>query len=1434
MDFNQAIALLSGTLQTLAPSGPKGFEGLIRDLLVELTGVSFGVAKSGPQGGSDVRSQGLNLFEVAMEAKRYKANTSLSLDALKAKISETAGSQRGTDLWVLAATREISVTDNEELTRTGSNLGITVLILDWPSEAGQLPDLAVLCAKAPNALRRHLASACPQLEGVMNCIISHPNYAAAASRLESRLKAPDMGYAAATEAMKQWMLGGLGNPHNAAHRLGGKFNDMLAPERHLISRPAYDAQLCHWFTSGEPTVLLGDEGLGKTWLFLSWWYGQTQAKKDLPLTFFVPAQEIEQKPLDELIARLLEKRLGHGNQQFWRRRVNQWLKLRPETPQFLLMIDGLNQYWQMRNWAEILQPAYADEWVGRICVLLSCWPDHWEQLHKLASLSPIPTEIVVQRFNDQELDALLDAHGLTRKSFTAEMLELMRVPRLTSLVILRQRELAASGDITPERLALEDWKNRIDLRGAGLEISDVEFQEFIADLGRRLRNSIENTVVTRANVYERLGQDSGKGRNDLLSTVAEMVSGRWLISTERPHTFKVNPTLMPFALGLALAHQLKPADVDATASATIAEFIDPFSSQPLGVRILRAAATVALLDPGVSRPARRALLTRWINEQNFSSDDFEAFWRIIGLDTELVLHIIEETWLRPRATSTSTDEVFIKALANAHQFEDVAPLLINKITRWLGWFWMDPLKGAMLGKIDEMSAESQQRQSTTSANFSEWTQLDARKSFPDVQLCNYGDASWLSHRVFGIISFLPKGCCVDAIAAWSISRSIMGSPLHFDELAWTLRLNSGDASASRETLWKLVDQLIEVGNRLSFEAARWILRALADPQSENRLHELNQTTGYVSGRPNWRDTDTLNPHAEISPEEHKAAENLTIEEVYSVQPNALALARSNPDRLHQLLSEQVMGTKDMDAADLRQVIDQLHRYLPLLSEGEQEALLSSIDAVIEEESDEIQPSLEWWLARRLEIRLAGASGPEQLQLLIQDARSQRVMRGIKPKLLDFSQDDLRACLGQFSVTDERETIISWLNLLTEYAGKHVIDGWAELPLLLRHEDPEIVELAILLAASSSDPAVHEIIAEGSWSAYNADDRDKSFNRSVALLQASRVLNQPDLLKRADEEMVGVWLTREPDNPDALRAYEAFVREILCRFSSTSGPLTSHLVAHKGSLEVLLDRCDAEFWDWLKQTLEKIEIRNSDLFVEFPLRELAEVLMSRQPELGLMLWRKLTEASQDGVMKLTDMNHLPLLAEGELANAARSEAIDNALNDQELSNVAVRAGRHNQTTWLVEESLKLAHSGTAKSIAAAVTLLGFSDESSEVYAAWNEIRSIVPDQGWLNSVYERARRTYDQNRFARHWYNRYLAATTASEALSALLLLTAAIDTRALHWIRAEQIQPLPPFLQRCWNLNAESLTRAAKRQRDPLKSTLFGTKTMSQSQWPWL
>lgn len=1441
MEFDVAKPLLASALRSLKPAGSLGFEGLLRDILVEVTKLSFGLAKSGPQGGSDVRSLGLNLFEVALEAKRYAEKTTLSVDSLKAKLFETSGSNNGTDLWVLAATRAISATDNEELTLAGEGLGITVLILDWPPEEGQLPDLAVLCVRAEAALNRHFRGQA-NLNEIVTAIRAHPDFSAAADRLQRRLTAPDIGYAAATEAMKKWMFTGMSSDRNAASRLGGKFNDVLASHRGRIARPRYEAQLDQWLKAGKPAVLLGDEGLGKTWLFLSWWHAQISAKSYLPLTLFVPAKEVGQESLTELVARLLEKRLGHGNVQFWQRRVAQWLKLRGDGPQILLMIDGLNQHWQKKDWADLIQPAFDDQWDNRISVLMSCWPEHWNELQKLASLIPRPLEISVERFDDCELDTLLKEHDLRRENFSFAMIDLMKVPRLSALAILRQQELIASGDITPERLAYEDWKHRIELRGAQLGLSDAEFKAFVTDLGMQLRSSIDDMKLTRHNVFKQLGKDSGKERADLLSTVAELISGQWLVPIGQANQFRVKPELVPFALGLALVNHLNSTNGSVPANAIIAEHIDPFSGQSLGVSILRAAVTAALLDSLVSRLVRRALLTRWLSEQNFSPLDFEAFWRIIGLDVELVLQIVEESWLEGGSGSIANDEIMIKGLANAYQFEAVAPLIEANITRWLGWYWNDPLQGVVLGRIDLASLDSRQRQETTAANLYLWQQFESSDEFPEIAPCDSGNPSWLIHRVFGIISFLPRANFIEAFVAWGISRAVMGMNTHFDELAWVLRLNREDPVETRNKVWGRVDRLIESGHRLALDAARWLLKALADPQSENKLNQLNKPTGTVSNMSmqfsTLSDEDIFNPAIDIDPDESiGAVQILPIDLNVDITSSRklLILARTNPSRLRELIGEKVAGAASLTSTVLRQLLGQIHSFLTILNDDERRALEAGIDLVLKIDAPELQNELDWWYARRLELHLAGCSGLAQLELCIKEAHNPRLIAKINTKLLDFTQDDIKSALGQFDIGNNREVVLSWLMLLDEVADYRSIDGWSELPALLRHVDAEIAELAITLASHSSDQVVHNIIAESSWTAIDVTDREQRYNRSLTLLKASQVLKRPELLVRADKEITALWLLREPDNPDALLAYETFIREVIGRLQSRRKTNIQTLINHKHAIAVLLDHSGDDFWVWLDQTIKNdIRVSHIDLMNGFPLLVLGEALMSRRPELGLIIWDNVQEVMQDGSFTISGMTCLPFMASNDIADAARGRVLEDLNNDQEIADLLYQAEEHGQMVWLVNKILGFVSSAETEALAISATLLGFADDSENVEAAWAALERQIPPAGWLEDVYKKNRQNFERNCWARHWFCCYLQATTDSEAMAAHMLLGATMDKRARLWIDQPRLAKLGEPLRRFWDLNTETLNSASKKRREKLKGTLFCTRTMKQTQWPWL
>lgn len=397
-----------------------------------------------------------------------------------------------------------------------------------------------------------------------------------------------------------------------------------------------------WFAAARPAVLTGTEGLGKPWLFLSWWLDRHERKVEQPLTFFVPSREIRDESALELLGRLLFQRLQSHNQAFWSRRFNQWMQRDGDNHPFILVIDGLNQSLMKRDWADLLQPLYDDRVGGKVAPLLTCWPDTWRDLHQLSAMEPAPHEIKVAPFDDGELDALLELNGLKRSDFGREMLELMKLPRLSALAIARRADLAASGDITPERLAFEDWKHRIERRGSQLALTSEEFMAFVRDVGKELQSAIDATSFTRKELLDRLGRESGKQAGALQDTVAELVAGRWLEPGDTPKHFKLSRSHVSFALGMMLTHQLSHVADQSEADSVISDLIDPLSGQSLGAAILRAAVTTGLLNPEIERPTRRALVLRWLGEQIFMQSDFDAFWRVIGLDADLLLQVIED------------------------------------------------------------------------------------------------------------------------------------------------------------------------------------------------------------------------------------------------------------------------------------------------------------------------------------------------------------------------------------------------------------------------------------------------------------------------------------------------------------------------------------------------------------------------------------------------------------------------------------------------------------------------------------------------------------------------------------------------------------------------------------------------------------------------
>jgi hypothetical protein len=174
-DWRQACADVRAALHDLRASGGEGFEGLVRDAYREVTGVSLSLLKAGPQRGADAVPPGARAeIAAAIEAKRYREETSLPLDELKRKLLDAATRAiNPVELWILCASKEVSGDDTAELERVGDQHGIGMLVLDWKSDGDPLAPLPLFLALAPAAARTHLGAS---VADALSRVYQHPEF----------------------------------------------------------------------------------------------------------------------------------------------------------------------------------------------------------------------------------------------------------------------------------------------------------------------------------------------------------------------------------------------------------------------------------------------------------------------------------------------------------------------------------------------------------------------------------------------------------------------------------------------------------------------------------------------------------------------------------------------------------------------------------------------------------------------------------------------------------------------------------------------------------------------------------------------------------------------------------------------------------------------------------------------------------------------------------------------------------------------------------------------------------------------------------------------------------------------------------------------------------------------------------------------------------
>ena len=1419
--IEEAQQLIRNQLMGLNPTGDLGFEGFMANVLSEFTERAFYVVKSGHQDGSDVRSAPHNLFKIGLEGKRYGDSNSLPLDNLLHKITDASTARVPVDLWLLATTRRIDASDRERLHAHGEGVGIGIVVLDCPRHPAQLCELMVICASAPKACKSFLNSS-EFLSEALELIQNDSDFRQLQSQILCRLLSADIGYESTRLVIERWMVEAQNSLTSAKSRLGGH-HDLGMSEYGVIPRDTLNAKLDDWYAGDNgAAVLLGDEGTGKSWVMLDWYNRLSSSETGAPLTIFLSAKSIESDVKKNLV-KALTVQTEIRSLTFWEKRLAHWEHCAGNRGQILILIDGLNENFTFTRWAEWLQPLFENQIGCMYRVILTCWPNWWYgSLASLVDLVPNPQQIEVDGFNDSELNALLAKMEVNRSDFASAVLELMRVPRLSSLVAKYREKLKRSGDITAERVIYEDWKDRLIRRGSMVGLTDPEMKEFVAKLGCKLKGDIDR-AVTRREIVESLSNESGRTSLELKPAVTELTSGAWLVPGKNPNSFRVARGRIPFVLGATLMSEIRKDSEASAIESMIAEFLDPLKAHSLGAAILRAATTIALIEDDSLPVLRKTLLSRWLDEQNFHTSDFEAFWRLAGLDPELFFKFAELRWLA-RTSGSFNDEVLIKAFANAAEFSsEYKRVLEERMTNWLANVWPVPKLGAGIDRVQLTESDSTWCASETLEIHAEWGSCKAAKYFTSITYDNNKNWGWLGQRALAIISYLERAPFVRVFEAWALSRAIMRSPENEREVAWILRLNPNDTDKASKSIGVLIRRLKAQDNSICDKAVVYLEKAMSHVKRASSLLEVNSEPEDI---PTPLDVTCMDTSAL-----YESAKNYLFPFAWKqIEPKSSAV----------LINTLIKHGFDNNKESLGLLLENLRDHLIVLTPDSRKCLQKIIAtelSAINDDSDEGKRTTGKLNSAQLTMNIYDADPAEQSALVLSHGIGAELDRWL-PFCRQITCTDIARTNLQIVPVSH---VAGWLVYLGERLSKEEIAKLDFLPDLIAHANQDVRYYALILATHGCNQPALEVYAQSPYSEPQIGEDGATFRyefwRNRALLEYCAYSPDISMSKRLSPEHVALIAKHKPTDSQLHRFNDYLRGEFEAIRSENSWSRPRYWSSYKEAVTALVEFDLDAVLRWMKPWIEKPSFKDSrGLMNDFPIIDSMQALVANAPKVSLKLYQTLIDSSGSSLFSSDGILYFPFeLPESKCTINLCDKLLSEARTDKSLLEIAYWAYRNNQLDWLFDTICRLEESKTPADVARAYTLLGFCDECSRADDVWQDFLARPPSDRWLNIVIRSSFNEYERNRAARIALTEFWSNNKIWEARHALKRVEEWCDLRIGIWIKDIRANwNNPSYNHRlAIELARASLNQAIKEDKESRKKKLFHTPIANSTMAPW-
>lgn len=1482
-----AFEALHKKIMELPHTGELGFEGFVSDLLSEISGQRFNLFKSGPQGGLDSISQGLgNSLVIGMEGKQYKDTTRLPLDQLKSKIRDAAETYKTLDVWILATTRTISAGDGKSLIEIGDGLGLDILVLDWTQEGTELPFLAVLCAASAKATLKFLGND-QKLVNDLAKVRADAVYSETLEQLVHRLKDPSIGYAAAAQYLQNWTQEQTSDK-NAARNAFDSYATLSAPDTVLVNRSTIDAELSHWFENSpsKPAVLLGSEGVGKTWAALGWAMKQVSCQPDFPLTMVVPARNIDTSDGPKLLAQELLKRTVLRDSDFWERRLLRWSSIVSDRPTILLVIDGLNQNWTYGEWSDLVTSLNVPKWSGKVAIIFTCRPDHWQ--NGLKSLGDLPAELTatrieVQSFNDEELDELLTSYKLDKAAFQPSLLTFLRNPRLAKIAIERRDLLLDGGEITKERLIYEDWRHR--QHGAKKVLSHEDFVRFVGELGQTANRSLDDFTITRADILARLSAEGGQNAMKFEGVLGEVIDGGWFVKTDNPNQFSLSVDCLPAALALFALSELKKSPDAQGWGEILASLFDPLQGSDISVSILRFMGTFAIYDAALPRGLTKWLLGKWVGAQNFSPDDFQAFWRLIGCNPSVFIELADSDWLE-RVGGLFSGEIIAKGFANAWKFDNVSAALTKWLVNGFSRLWLDPFAGEVLGQLPDDKRAASRRAETTSRLKAANDSGVLDRFGVVVTIVDPDNHPWWTYRAIEVLSWLPRAPLLGVFTVWAFTAAFFPQSRQFEVMAWVFRCNSTDPDESDTAVLELAQKLFDDGAEVAKQAAGILLSALATPPAiaMRSLHFVPNEPNKTDAA-NWTDLsetiskddlfreirhlrkDPLDP-SETPPSEWEDSlavfvaslnvdQSRTLTDFFQdqLQHGGLVAARWAPvafaSLFRQALSEVELRPETWQLRDLLAVIsDALQFWKPKTERDFQfpqkvEELPYRLLILANNDLEPWRHLTQLAIARKAQIpmplsiaMMGGLEANAQLEILKVSDLSGGVPHWCNRILAKPNAGDWHTLAEILENARSEAEVLVWLGYLHLAAQDSIPSGWKPFLRLCRHETSSIKASVFKLIVRSNNHVLADAFGETGWSYAVGMDLDEACWGSLAL-NISRAAKEQNVVDKIHPNAIGDLVRLYPGRDDYFGTYANYVKsELEYHHSEGSRHYPRNVLRNIGGWEQLIEKRSADFQSWMQPILDPHSRHVGHWFSfleDFPLRQGLDEMEKLVPGSKAALVIRELQKSEVSSIRYGELYSQGLTLPGPHGEEARQLVLSEANNDKKLFSFVEGLQNHGQTDWLLEQIGRDLVGQTAGVISRGIVLAGFMWPDNSAEALWTGSLLKSPTSGWIEDVYNISKANYERFKWSLHWLSEFQSAADNDSAFAAYELFLSSVDRRFYGSSHRPDLKELLAWewrRQHHWSFGSDRLRSVVKARHKELEKTFLLSGQPLQNQWP--